>query len=428
MQFILDRLLEAGLQQASLPRARLLVDSYWAESTQHNYHSRWSSFSSQCATVGADPWTVDATFLADWLTASTFSSGLARSFAVAVSSIRYFIESNFPSLFASLSPPQRLGEHPAVIQVLRAIDRSRGRSVARVAQVWDLKILLGWLRSSYSTLSDCSHLILRTRLLILLRVAFLFRSVDVEKLSLSSIVFTLRDGSCVLPHQLRAEHVPLLSSISVSVFDPKGAAVAGQKGTVSPPASCAVHREEALCVVRHVAAYFLRFFLPRCGSDPSGWRRTGLLLHLNSLSALRAPSFSAAMHSVFAQLQIDAKAHSLRAVVASALFDDGLSLDQIRLLGGWHSITTMENFYIRSQKAATLRLRALDSPATPPSLLPAAAAAFPLVPAASSPLASSLPPPSPLPSPLFPSPLTSFSSSSAPLPPPPSLSSFFSPP
>jgi len=358
MQFLFDHLLERGVPPRSLSRAHLLLDSLWAAVTQRNYASRWLLFAGQCATIDADPFIIDAIFLADWLAESSCSAGMARSVAVAVSSIRYFVEANFPaSPTPSSSPPLRLGEHPAVVQVLRAIDRSRGRTVARVAQTWDLQLLLQWLRSSFEALDSCSHLLLRTRLLILLRIAFLLRSVDVEKLALSAISFTLDERTPLSPHLLQPDHVPRLSAVTISIHEPKGAAVAGLKGTISPPATCARHSELALCPVRHMAAYFLRFFLPRCGTDVSRWRRTGLLLHLSSQAPLHSQSFSACVRHTLGLLGIDAKARSLRAVVASTLFDQDLSLDQIRLLGGWRSVSTVESHYIRSKSAATLRLR-----------------------------------------------------------------------
>lgn len=292
-----------------------LVQSAWRDSTWRTYESAWKQWISWCRQNGKSPSSPRPQDVA------TYLAFLSRVRKLATSTI--LVHKSVVLTLADPTQEKRLAGHPLVTAIVKAIGIKQFASLPTKSKIWNIKDLIGWLRSHSPTEDSIFQVSRHAALLLLLasgrRIHDLtLLSIDEEHCDRSSttITFWPRFGSKTDNMKNRQSGWQLSDS-----GDPD------------------------LSLVKWV----------NCLIDLSGNRR-GARSDLHSLFITTRGEVKAASRSVisgwlkapFLDLGIKCSPGSIRSAVASNDFHNNVPLDSILKRGNWRGSETFFKHYCKS--------------------------------------------------------------------------------
>ena len=317
------------------------VESAYRSGTNKVYDSRWARWIRWCESHGTDPIKPQAVELANFLASLAATEGLSSS------SVKVYRSAIVTSLTQMGGRVRGLSSRPSLLRdLVRGIDASSATAPRRVP-LWDLFLVLGFLRSSpFEPLSSLDRKFLTLKAVFLVALASGRRASEVNALSGSpQDISRERDGSFVLSFlpEFRAKN--------------QGALERSPKIRIPPLSSILAPDDEDrfLCPVRALARYLKvvsstrhpscrKLFVslnPEYNKDISvstiaRWIMETVRLAYNSVGSSLPPS----------------RAHELRAWSASVALHQSVPLRDILEAAFWKSESTFSNFYLRDASAA----------------------------------------------------------------------------
>jgi len=227
----------------------------------------------------------------------------------------------------------QIGNHPLINRLMKGIEKHRP-SKAKYAKFWDTGLLMNYINSLPEN-NQLSLSQLNTKLVILLRLATIGRSADIERIIVSRIeVF---EDKMVLHYLPKKQQRSYSQDMAVEVprfTQPKLCPVA----TVQ-------HYLQVTSVLRQPDSTLV------ISAKPPHQSLTSQRIAKLVLEAMTAVGVDTNMF----------KAGSLRGATASSMLDKGASVDEVMRLGQWSSYTVFDRFYNRSRKQLNVVERMTDS-------------------------------------------------------------------